>query len=318
MPNDRRPPATRTQAPTVTETLPERPGAVAPDVVRDRTPDETNRQHFADVINKNLQGIGLSLPNGMDASRFGRLLLTAANTNPDLFKCDVRSFIAAGVGCAQLGLEPNDSRGLAYLIPFGGKVQLVIGYKGMIDLARRSGMVGAVHDFAVFTGDEFEYEYGLEPTLRHRPDPNRTVERFEDLEFTYAVAKIHLPNGNTDTQFSLLSRAQILRARDTNPGSKTKYSPWSSGYAVEMARKTAIRRLMGRLPQTVQVADALATDEKPLWIGDLGGVAHAQPDYEAIDAESREQPEPPPGVDPATGEKGQPPITATATEEQPA
>lgn len=249
----------------------------------------TPKQALTSILDANRNAVGASLPSGFDQDRFVRLLLTAANTNPDLFTCDHRSFLAAGVAAAQLGLEPNDARGLAYLIPFKDKrrgkiVQLVIGYKGMLDLARRSGMVSSIYAFPVFDGDRFEYRLGLDPSIEHVPNPDGD-EHPDRLTHVYAVAKI-----NGDPQFVVLSRRQIDKVRDQSPGAKSSMSPWNSHY-VEMAQKTALRRLCKTLPQTVEMAHAVAHDEGArdlaLSIGDLthipdGGTGHDP--AEAIEA----------------------------------
>lgn len=227
-----------------------------------------------DLVDRNISAIGDSLPSGMDAKRFGRLLLTAANTNPALFKCDPTSFLAAGVGAAQLGLEPNDARGLAYLIPYGQKVQLIIGYKGMLDLARRSGMVSSIHAVPVFEGDEFHYELGLEPTLRHVPAD--TDEDPDSLTHVYAVAKV-----NGDPQFVVMTRRQIDKVRDGSQGAKSKASPWH-GFYTEMACKTALRRLCKYLPQTVQMAAAESYDSRDLSLSDVGSLGRQVVDDDDI------------------------------------
>lgn len=238
----------------------------------------------ADLLEKNKGAIGLSLPSGYSADRFNRLLLTAANTTPALFECDPVSFLAAGVAAAQLGLEPNDARGLAYLLPYNDKrrgriVQLIIGYRGMMDLARRSGMVSSINAFPVFEGDVFTYELGLDPTLHHVPGDHD--EDPKALTHVYAVAKV-----NGDPQFVVLTRRQIDKRKASSQGSSSQYSPWNTHY-VEMARKTAIRSLCKYLPQTVEMAHAMAVEERPL---DLGGEGLTLPAYEAdhddaIDAE---------------------------------
>ncbi|EKF2878464.1 recombinase RecT, partial [Escherichia coli] len=84
------------------------------------------------------------------------------------------------VQCSQLGLEPGSALGHAYLLPFGNKneksgkknVQLIIGYRGMIDLARRSGQIASLSARVVREGDEFNFEFGLDEKLIHRPGEN--------------------------------------------------------------------------------------------------------------------------------------------------
>lgn len=233
--------------------------------VEQRPAQVTKRQALADLLDRNRSAIGLSLPRSMDEDRFRRLLLTAANTSPELFDCDPRSFLAAGVACAQLGLEPNDPRGLAYLVPFKDKrrgrvVQLIIGYRGMMDLARRSGMVSTINAFPVFAGDVFHYELGLRPNLTHVPGDHD--EAPDTLTHVYATARV-----NGDAQFVVLTRRQIERTRTSSPGASSQYSPWSTHY-VEMAQKTAIRRLCKLLPQTVELAQAIAGDDRALILRD--------------------------------------------------
>lgn len=268
-------------ATTVSQAVAERDAAPAK-----VTPKEALRQ----LLDAQRAAVGASLPTGFSQDRFVRLLLTAANTNPELFDCDPRSFLAAGVGAAQLGLEPNDARGLAYLVPFKvqgkKKVQLIIGYRGMLDLARRSGMVSSISAFPVYQGDRFEYQFGLEPTLVHVPNPDGDEDPTK-LTHVYAVAKVA-----GDPQFVVLTRRQIDRTKASSQGAKSSYSPWQT-YYVEMALKTALRRLCKWLPQTVEVAQALDHDERDLVIGDLGVIGHGDTrvdDEDVIDAAAIEAP----------------------------
>lgn len=247
---------------------------------RDQAPAEVSpKQALRQLLEQNSAAIGTSLPSGMSTERFTRLLLTAANTNPDLFSCDPRSFLAAGVACAQLGLEPNDARGLAYLVPFsdrrrGRVVNLIIGYRGLIDLARRSGMVSSIYAFPVFEGDRFQFRLGIDPDIVHVPAED-SDENPEKLTHVYAVAKVA-----GDPQFVVLTRKQIERARAQSAGAKSASSPWSSHF-VEMALKTALRRLCKLLPQTVEVAQAVDSDERTLMLGDFGGLANVGSDDDA-------------------------------------
>ncbi len=102
-----------------------------------------------------------ALPSVMTPERFTRIVLTAIRNNQKLAQCDKGSFFAAVMSSAQLGLEPNTPLGQAYLIPYGNECQFQIGYKGLIDLAYRSGEVSIIQAQTVYEKDEFVYERKL-------------------------------------------------------------------------------------------------------------------------------------------------------------
>ncbi|MED0762673.1 recombinase RecT, partial [Aneurinibacillus thermoaerophilus] len=74
--------------------------------------------------------------------------------------------------------------GHCYIIPYGREAQFIIGYKGMIDLARRSGQIEQIYAHAVYEADHFEYELGLHPKLVHKPATGRRGA----IQYVYAVA----------------------------------------------------------------------------------------------------------------------------------
>ena len=117
--------------------------------------------------------IQVALPSQLASERFQRVALTAFNSNPKLQTCDPMTFIAAMMQSAQLGLEPNTPLGLAYLIPYKvkgiDKVQFQIGYKGLLELAHRSGKIKTLYAHEVRANDEFDIDYGLEQKLTHKP-----------------------------------------------------------------------------------------------------------------------------------------------------
>ena len=120
--------------------------------------------------------IAKALPSVITPERFSRIAMTAITKNPELAKCTPASFIGALLTAAQLGLEPNTPLGQAYLIPFknykkGGilECEFQLGYKGMIDLANRSGEIKVIDAHVVYENDDFECEFGLDPKLSHKP-----------------------------------------------------------------------------------------------------------------------------------------------------
>ena len=123
------------------------------------------------------QQLQMALPKHLTIDRLLRVAMTSIQRNPKLLECTQESLLACIMTCAQLGLEPDQFLGQAYLVPFknnakGGitECQLIPGYRGYITLARRSGeLAGAPMVQVVYENDEFALEFGLEPKLFHKP-----------------------------------------------------------------------------------------------------------------------------------------------------
>lgn len=185
-----------------------------------------------------------ALPSVMTPERFSRMVTTALTTNPKLGECTPMSFVGAMLAAAQLGLEPNTQLGQAYLIPyFNGKtkrmeVQFQIGYKGLIDLAYRSGEVELVQAQIVYENDEFECEYGLNPKLRHVP----ASENRGDPVKVYALFKTK----SGGYGFEVASMDDIRK--HAQKYSKSYGSgPWQTNFE-EMAKKTVLKKVLKYAP----------------------------------------------------------------------
>lgn len=230
--------------------------------------------------------IARALPKHMDADRLTRIALTVIRTNKGLAQCSAESLLGAVMLSAQLGLEPGPL-GHCYFVPFKGQVTFIIGYKGIIDLARRSGNIESLVARTVHEQDEFEFEYGLEDRLVHKPVLSN---RGQAIAY-YAVAK-YVGGGHT---FLVMSREDVDKHRQRS-ASKDR-GPWVTDYDA-MARKTVIRAMAAFLPLSVEAARGISqdgtvhsgvvTDEdldaEPAYIeGDV--VEDHQADDEPVDAE---------------------------------
>lgn len=212
----------------------------------------------ADTVRQQLQKLmpqmKMALPRHLTPERLLRVTMTAVQATPKLLECDRKSFFGAIMTCAQLGLEPDGVMGQAYLVPFKGRVQFIAGYRGLLSLARNSGEISSIQAHEVCENDEFDYEYGLEEKLEHRPADGERG----DITHFYAYAKFK-DGGHV---FEVMSRAQVDAVRDGSEGYKAfkagniKSTPWESHY-IQMGRKTAIRRLANYLPMSVQRAVAI-------------------------------------------------------------
>ena len=210
------------------------------------------------LLQQNSAAIKQALPAHMNPERLMRVAQTAVTTTPKLLECYVPSLLGGVMQCAQLGLEPNTVLGHSYLVPFWNNkkrrhdVQVILGYKGLIDLMRRSGQITSIAAHAVRENDAFDYLYGLEERLEHRPaDTGRG-----DITHFYAV--VHMKDGGH--QFEVMSKADVdyIMAGTQSSG---KYGPWKDHYE-EMGRKTIVRRLAKWLPLSVEMATAVALDAK--------------------------------------------------------
>lgn len=209
--------------------------------------------------------IARALPRHMTADRMARIALTEFRKTPALMKCDPATLFGAVIQCAQLGLEPGGALGHAYLIPFENRkkgttdVQFIVGYRGMIDLARRSGQIVSLTARTVHANDKFTYRFGLDETIEHIPAEGERGE----MTHVYAVAK--LKDGGV--QFEVLTRHEIEGIRNESQGYKTakRYdrvdTPWIAHFE-EMAKKTVIRRLFKYLPVSIELQRAVGLDEQ--------------------------------------------------------
>ena len=207
---------------------------------------------------KTMEGeIKKALPSVITPERFTRMVLSALSTNPKLAECTPKSFLGAMMAAAQLGLEPNTPLGQAYLIPYKNKgvdeVQFQIGYKGLIDLAYRSGEVELVQAHIVYENDTFECEYGLEPKLVHKPADK---DRGEPIK-VYAMFKTK----SGGYGFEVMSMDDVRRhAEKYSQAYKRGFSPWQTNFE-EMAKKTVLKRVLKYAPLKSDFVRGVVQDE---------------------------------------------------------
>ena len=219
--------------------------------------------------------IARALPKHLNPERVARIAVTVMRRTPKLAECTPASFLGALMTCAQLGLEPGPL-GHAYLVPYGQEVTFIAGYRGLVDLARRSGLVSSVQARVVRDGDDFDYAFGLEPRLEHTPRADA------DKPVTHVYAVIKLKDGGVDFDVMTKTEVDAIRKRSKASGS----GPWQTDYA-EMAKKTVLRRLLKTAPMSVEYQQAVANDEQTRTSVSLDGIDLNVPvdDPEAIDGE---------------------------------
>ena len=208
-------------------------------------------QSISDYVKIMEPAIKKALPSTITAERFTRIVLSAVNGNETLAKCEINSFLGAMMTAAQLGLEPNTPLGHAYLIPYGGKCQFQLGYKGLIDLAHRSGEISSIQAHTVYENDTFEYEYGLEPKLVHKPAAS---DRGDPIYF-YAIYKTK----SDGFGFEVMS-VDDARKHGRKYSKTYDKGPWLTNFE-EMALKTALKKVLKYAPLKSDFVRAVSADE---------------------------------------------------------
>ncbi|MCR5256896.1 MAG: recombinase RecT [Desulfovibrio sp.] len=203
------------------------------------------------------------------AERFSRICVTAFRQTPKLQQCSPASVLGAMMTCAQLGLEPNTPSGLAYLIPrWNGKLrttecQFQVGYRGLIELAYRSGAIASLNADVVYRQEIeaglFSYTSGIRPSIEHRIDlldGSARTGNPADIVAAYACAVLK----SGEPVIRVVPRRDIDKAMAMSGGKSGPSDVWKTHYA-EMAIKTAIHRLAKWLP-TTRVDEAMDAEAK--------------------------------------------------------
>lgn len=216
------------------------------------TPYQTKIHTVRGLLDRMRPEIARALPKHLTTDRLLRVALTSITKTPELLECSPQSLASAILQAAQLGLEPDGVLGYAYLVPYKNTATLIPGYKGLLDLARRSGRIHTIEARVVHAKDDFRYAFGLKPVLHHKPHQQ---EDTGDLIAAYAIATIK----DSGPQWDVMWRREIEAIRKRSRAGTS--GPWVTDYE-EMAKKTVLRRLCKMLPASVELQRAVALDER--------------------------------------------------------
>ncbi len=205
--------------------------------------------------------IAAALPAFIKTDRFIRVALTEVRNNPDLQKCDPVSICTAIMKSAQLGLDIGGALGQAYLVPFKNRdtgqleAQLIPGYRGLVQLVRRSGQVSTFYAMCVYEGDQFTYTLGTDPKIEHVPGDSSNK-----LTHVYAVC-VFKDGGH---QFEVMTKKQVEDHRNKY-SSQPNGRGWKNSFD-EMAKKTVVRKIIKMLPISIEMpeTDLDEQDREPM------------------------------------------------------
>lgn len=199
--------------------------------------------------------ISSGLPSHMNAGHFVRSAIYAIIKNKDLLACSELSIVKSVEQAANLGLLIDGVLGHGYLVPFKDKCEFVPGYRGLIELCRRSGVIKTFSAHVVRPEDDFDYQYGSDQFLRHKP-----ARKYADSKkWTHAYAIAEFANGGC--QFEVMNYDEIMdHKKQYSRGSSRSDSPWNTA-EMEMGKKTTSRRLIKMLPVSPDILRMAMLDE---------------------------------------------------------
>lgn len=230
------------------------------DVVEKKELTLVEKQAIAEsFIEKAKSGWAEVLPKICTPDRFARVALSCLKGDNKILdvistKEGQLSILKAFKTCAELGIEPDGRR--AYLIPFKNEVNLIIDYKGIAELAMRSGFVANIHADRVCENDEFEYNIGT--IEKHRIDFRKA--RGEAYAY-YAI--VTFKDGSKKCEVMSKDEIDKIKERSAAWGAWLKWKkicPWNTDYA-EMAKKTVFKRLAKWIPQSPELRKAIEVDD---------------------------------------------------------
>lgn len=221
----------------------------------------------ADVMKAMASRMMAALPKHITADRMIRVSINCIRKNPKLLDCDPASLFGAITEAATYGWELGGVLGHGYLVPYKRECVLIPGYKGMIDLCRRSGQISTISMEVVHEGDRFDYSLGDDPHINHRPNDRDPKRHEKPIIYVYAVVKLRDGGVQRSVWSSDMIDAhkaqysQAWRFADSGPrdkGGGKKDSTWHTNWAV-MAKKTVIRDMINRglIPVSAEYRDTV-------------------------------------------------------------
>jgi recombination protein RecT len=181
-----------------------------------------------------------------------RIFAIAASHNPDLYECTKLSIISTAMTAAELGLTVGGSLGHLYPVPYGKECVPIIGYKGYVTLAIRSGNIAAIEARNVFENDQFAIDYSKTPQFTHKPQLSNTDRGEYKGSYCVSTTKDGIQ------QFTWMDCHEVFLIRNRAPSSRK--GPWKTDL-LEMCRKTVTRRHIKYLDLSGAAADAIAIAE---------------------------------------------------------
>lgn len=211
------------------------------------------------IVSDRIEGLYGSMPitNDAEKKRLGNTLI-AICTDEKIKKCNHRSVLQAIHHCAVIGLVPNTPTGHCYVVPYEGNATFVLGYQGLVELARLAKFFEDIVAEIVFEGDKFTWQ-------GHYKEPKHSPYFLEGNEKGNARCIYVAWRSGSKITAHLVSMDQVEKRRSMAMAkfrNKDNPSlPWNQWYE-EMAKKTALKIAAQFWPKSDRIAMAIDADNR--------------------------------------------------------
>ena len=288
-------------------------GALSSVATRTTSPATTGVAQLKQLLTKKASDISAIL--GGDQQRFEKFRSNVVRlySQGELSKCSPVSVLGAAMQAAYLNLDLDPNLGQAYVIArWNGRKRVTeatfqVGYKGLIDLVRRSGQLVDLYANIVYENEPFSYRYTVEGVqFEHEPLP--PSKRGPQKIGVYMVAKL-----KEGFHFEFMWAEEVEEIKKLSQSGSKGFSPWNANPVSEEAmwKKTVIRRGMKFLPMSTEL-QRLITIEEAEEVGK--SVDFSRVIDEGVDAVVIEDDTKTPDHNPQTGEVKEEPVAKPAVE----
>ncbi len=220
-------------------------------------------------------------PRHLDREKMLRIAQVAVTRNPKLLECSPLSILDCVIKAGQVGLELNGPLRQADMIPYYNsktkklEAQFQIRYGGLIDLAMRSDKISFVEANPVYEGDAFDFQYGSEAFLHHKP-----ILKGDRGELLAAYCIIRFKDGAL--KFKVMNREDIEKRRAVSKAAQSSSGPWVE-WEAEMWQKTPTKAIISYTPISAEVSRAVHYDNQ----SEAGEVQDLALDFDFDSAKAR-------------------------------
>jgi recombination protein RecT len=228
-----------------------------------------NLAAIEDMLKSQRDRMVVTMGSHIKAEKFMVVALDLIRTDSLLSRCEPLSIMECAIEASELDLLPGPTLGHCFFVPFRNgqlsdklkrdvyEATMMVGYRGFINLAMRTGRVNSIFPAIVYKNEVdqglFDLQLGTERRLLHKP----ILDDAARGDWVGAYGVIEFKDGGRD--FSYLTRKEVEKRRDV---AKTKRSdsPWKI-WPEEMIRKTPIRHLLKRCELTIEITGTALRDE---------------------------------------------------------